>query len=93
MEETQESGCREQPASTQQLELVGYRMPFGKYAGRLLIDLPEPYVVWFSQKGFPAGRLGLLLQLVYEIKVNGLEYLFEPLRNAENGQLPAKRKG
>jgi uncharacterized protein len=63
------------------LELVDMRMPFGRYAGRRLIDLPEPYVVWFSQRGFPPGRLGEMLQSLYEIKVNGLEYLFEPLRN------------
>jgi uncharacterized protein (DUF3820 family) len=62
------------------LELAEMRMPFGKYAGRRLIDLPEPYVVWFSQQGFPEGKLGEMLQAVYEIKVNGLEYLFEPLR-------------
>ena len=63
------------------LELADMRMPFGKYAGRRLVDLPEPYVVWFSQQGFPSGKLGEMLQTVYEIKVNGLEYLFEPLRN------------
>ncbi len=63
------------------LELAKMKMPFGKYKGRLLIDLPEPYVVWFSQKGFPNGKLGDMLQTVYEIKVNGLEYLFKPLRN------------
>lgn len=62
------------------LELVSMRMPFGKYAGRLLIDLPEPYVVWFANKGFPEGKLGRMLQTVHEIKVNGLEFLFEPLR-------------
>jgi len=62
-------------------QLVQYRMPFGKYEGRLLIDLPEPYVVWFANKGFPGGELGAMLQTVYEIKVNGLEYLFQPLRN------------
>ena len=64
------------------LKLVNYRMPFGKYKDRLLIDLPEPYVVWFSKKGFPAGELGELLRFVYEIKLNGLEYLFKPLRKA-----------
>ena len=62
------------------LELASMRMPFGKHAGRLLIDLPEPYVVWFAQEGFPKGALGEMLQAVYEIKVNGLEYLFDPLR-------------
>jgi len=62
------------------LELAAMRMPFGKYRGRLLIDLPEPYVVWFANKGFPEGRLGMMLQTVYEIKVNGLEYLFPPFR-------------
>lgn len=62
------------------LELTGMRMPFGRYAGQRLIDLPEPYVVWFAQQGFPSGKLGTMLRAVYEIKVNGLEYLFDPLR-------------
>lgn len=62
------------------LALASMRMPFGKYRGRLLIDLPEPYVVWFARHGFPEGKLGRMLQTVYEIKVNGLEYLFAPLR-------------
>lgn len=64
------------------LRLAEYRMPFGKYANRRLIDLPEPYVVWFAKKGFPSGELGQMLRIVYEIKVNGLEYLFDPLRQA-----------
>jgi uncharacterized protein (DUF3820 family) len=62
------------------LELAEMRMPFGKYEGTRLIDLPEPYVVWFAQQGFPEGKLGRMLGAVYEIKVNGLEYLFAPLR-------------
>ncbi len=62
------------------LELASMRMPFGKYAGRLLIDLPEPYVVWFAGQGFPAGKLGEMMSCVYEIKVNGLEYLFDPIK-------------
>ena len=66
---------------SQLLKLAAWRMPFGKYKGRLLIDLPEPYVVWFANKGFPNGELGNMLGIVYEVKVNGLEYLFEPLRN------------
>jgi uncharacterized protein (DUF3820 family) len=61
-------------------ELANYRMPFGKYKDRLLIDLPEPYVVWFSRKGFPDGKLGDMLRSVYEIKTNGLEHLLKPLR-------------
>lgn len=55
-------------------------MPFGKYAGTLLVDLPEPYLVWFGQEGFPDGELGEMLRCMYEVKVNGLEYLFDPLR-------------
>lgn len=62
------------------LELAAARMPFGKYKGRLLIDLPEPYVVWFRQKGFPTGKLGKQLETIYVIKANGLEHLFDPLR-------------
>lgn len=62
------------------VDLVAMRMPFGRYSGRRLIDLPEHYVVWMARQGFPAGKLGEMLQSVYEIKVNGLEYLFEPLR-------------
>lgn len=65
---------------TELLELSQATMPFGKHAGRLLVDLPEPYVVWFAQQGFPAGKLGRQLAVVYEIKVNGLEYLFEPFK-------------
>ncbi|OHD18009.1 MAG: hypothetical protein A2086_15745 [Spirochaetes bacterium GWD1_27_9] len=62
-------------------KLAQYRMPFGKYKGSLLIDLPEPYVVWFHQKGFPEGELGEMLGTVYEIKLNGLEYLFDKIRD------------
>lgn len=61
------------------LELAVMRMPFGKYKGRRLVDLPERYVVWFAQEGFPDGKLGDMLKTVYEIKVNGLEYLFNNL--------------
>ena len=62
------------------LKLARYKMPFGKYKDYLLVDLPEPYVVWFANKGFPEGELGKLLAIVLEIKVNGLEYLFQPLK-------------
>lgn len=56
-------------------------MPIGKYRGRLLIDLPEAYLLWFANKGFPDGELGELLKLALEIKINGLEGLIEPLKS------------
>ncbi|HRW63429.1 MAG TPA: DUF3820 family protein [Bacteroidales bacterium] len=59
-------------------ELVKFKMPFGKYKGVLICNLPEPYLVWFYQKGFPEGKLGMLLSTMYEIKLNGLEYLLKP---------------
>jgi uncharacterized protein len=69
-----------QPDPTILLELANTKMPFGKYAGRVLMDLPEPYLVWFNQQGFPKGKLGEQLQFLYEIKLNGLEGLLKPLR-------------
>ena len=59
--------------------LANARMPFGKYAGLLLVDLPEAYVVWFSRKGYPGGELGEQLRSLYAIKENGLEGLLRPL--------------
>ncbi|RZK82220.1 MAG: hypothetical protein EOO92_02520 [Pedobacter sp.] len=61
-------------------DLVTVQMPFGKYKGRLICDLPESYLVWFHQKGFPPGKLGEMIATLYEIKLNGLEYLLTPLR-------------
>jgi len=61
--------------------LVTTKMPFGKYKDTVICDLPEAYLVWFHQKGFPKGKLGMLLATMYEIKLNGLEYLLRPLRN------------
>ena len=64
-------------------------MPFGKYEGRFLLDLPEFYLVWFKQQGFPAGRLGAQMALVYEIKLNGLEAVFRPmLERSPSGSKP-----
>ncbi len=54
-------------------------MPYGKYEGRLLIELPEPYVVWLYNKGLPGGELGRMLGILYEIKANGLEPIFDPI--------------
>lgn len=57
------------------LELVTVKMPFGKYKGYFIYKLPESYLVWFNRQGFPAGKLGLQLQTMYEIRLNGLEHL------------------
>ncbi len=62
------------------VKLARMRMPFGKYKGRYLVDLPEAYIIWFEHKGFPSGELGRMMQLVKEIKLNGLESLLHPLR-------------
>jgi uncharacterized protein (DUF3820 family) len=61
-------------------DLVTIKMPFGKYKGRIMCDLPEPYLVWFQQEGFPPGKLGDMIATLYEIKLNGLEYLLKPLK-------------
>ena len=68
------------PNKDELLDLVSYRMPFGRFKGRCLIDLPEGYLIWFKNEGFPDGKLGRLLATVYEIKRSGLEHLFAPLR-------------
>lgn len=62
------------------LLLVRRQMPFGKYQGRLIADLPGPYLAWFAREGFPPGELGRLLALMHEIDHNGLSGLLEPLR-------------
>lgn len=62
------------------VKLTKVEMPFGKYKGRTIIDLPEEYLLWFARKEFPNGELGLLMQIALEIKIEGLEYLLEPLR-------------
>lgn len=62
------------------IELITMKMPFGKYKGTVLCDLPEFYLAWFQRKGFPKGKLGELMATVYEIKLNGLMHLLEPLR-------------
>ena len=62
------------------VDLVSVKMPFGKYKGRILSDLPEPYLVWFHRKGFPSDKIGIQLSALYEIKLNGLEYLLKPIK-------------
>lgn len=62
------------------IKLAHTKMPFGKYEGRFLIDLPEHYIVWYHNKGFPNGQLGEQLKLVYELKLNGLEELVHNIK-------------
>lgn len=62
------------------IDVSKMRMPYGKYKGTFLIDLPEHYVVWYNNKGFPKGKLGQMLGLVYELKLNGLEDLIREIR-------------
>ncbi|HTO15668.1 MAG TPA: DUF3820 family protein [Edaphocola sp.] len=75
-----------EPQSEILLDLFKNKMPFGKYEGRYIGDLPEHYILWFAQKGFPKGKLGLLMQTMYEIKLNGLSYLLEPIREMMNNR-------
>jgi uncharacterized protein (DUF3820 family) len=69
-----------QPNTSLLLELVKMEMPFGKYKGVILCNLPVSYLEWFQRKGFPEGKLGALLATMYEIKLNGLEELLKPLK-------------
>ncbi|WP_111446061.1 DUF3820 family protein [Breznakibacter xylanolyticus] len=61
-------------------ELITTRMPYGKYKGSPICDIPEHYLVWYQQKGFPPGKLGVLMGTMYEIRLNGLEFLITKLR-------------
>lgn len=62
------------------LDLVKMQMPYGKYKGYLICNIPESYLLWYKDKGFPKGKLGDLLATMFEIRVNGLEYLLTPLK-------------
>lgn len=62
------------------LDLVSKKMPFGKYKNRLICDIPEHYLIWFKRKGFPEGKLGIWLETMYEIRLNGLEHLLDRLK-------------
>jgi uncharacterized protein (DUF3820 family) len=60
--------------------LLVLEMPFGKYQGRKIADLPGAYLAWFSRQGWPHGELGILLELMYELDHNDLRSLLDPLR-------------
>lgn len=68
-----------QPDSKILIELVQSKMPFGKYKGHFLYQIPEHYLLWMSGKGFPKGKLGQQMAVMLEIRVNGLEYLLKPI--------------
>jgi uncharacterized protein len=61
-------------------DIVKTKMPFGKYKGTLICNLPVSYLEWFQRQGFPKNKLGMMLQTIYEIKLNGLDRLLEPLK-------------
>ena len=69
------------PDQSKLIELAKAKMPYGKFKDRFLIDLPEHYIVWYKQKGFPKGKLGNQLEQIFEIKVNGLEPMIRTIRD------------
>jgi len=68
------------------LDLVSKKMPFGKYKGKLLCDIPEDYLIWMHRKGFPEGKLGMWLSTLYEIRLNGLEEILRELKKINRPQ-------
>jgi len=76
----------QQPDTNFLIKLAHTKMPYGKYKDRYLIDIPEYYYVWYHNKGFPKGQLGIMMQQVYEIKLNGLEELIYKIKKQYSKQ-------
>ena len=74
-------------------DIVTTQMPFGKYKGTLISDLPVYYLEWLKNKGLPAGKLGMMLSTTYEIKTNGLTRILDLLKAAMRGNAPAAASG
>lgn len=66
------------------IDIVKTKMPFGKYKNTLICDLPVNYLEWFKREGFPQGKLGMMLSTIYEIRLNGLEEILQPLKKINN---------
>ncbi len=75
------------------IELAHYKMPFGKYKDRYLVDIPEYYYTWYRQKGFPEGKLGRMMLEMHEIKINGLEPLIKKIRTQFRAPIRKPRSG
>lgn len=75
------------PDSKILIEIVQTKMPFGKYKGTLICDLPVYYLEWMHTKGFPPGKMGMLLSSVYEIKINGLNSILSMVKTALKGEI------
>ncbi len=90
MPETKHTAQSPSQASPQQelIDAINQVMPFGKYQGRRLLELPEPYLVWFNKEGFPNNKLGRQLALIYEVKLNGLEGMLKPLLKSKTQRHP-----
>lgn len=69
-----------QPDAKQLIKLAHYKMPFGKYKNYFLVDIPEYYLVWYRQKGFPPGELGKMMTQMHDIKLNGLENIIHNIK-------------
>jgi uncharacterized protein (DUF3820 family) len=67
-------------------ELLTYRMPFGKHKGQLIIDLPVSYLEWFEREGLPKGKLGIMLNTMYEIRLNDLMFLIDGMKKLNQGR-------